>query len=246
MKKVSIIIPMHNSSKHIEECIGSVLNQTYFNIEIIVVDDNSVDNSVSIVETMDDDRIKIIKLDQNVGAAKARNTGINAATGDLICFLDSDDYWVFDKLEKQVKFIEQNKYAFIYSDYAYLKNGEVQHIAHVPDSINYRQALKNTTIFTSTVMFNMELLSKQDIYMPNVQKGQDTATWWKVLKKGITAHGINEVLAYYRVGEKSLSSNKIKALKRTWDLYNRENLSWFKKVFCFCCYDWNAVKRRFF
>lgn len=244
MKKVSVIIPMHNSSKYIEECIGSVLNQSYKNFEVIVVDDNSADNSVSIVENMNNDRIKIIKLDQNVGAATARNTGINAATGKLICFLDSDDYWAFDKLEKQVELIEQNNYEFIYSDYAYLKNGKVQHIAHVPESINYNQALKNTTIFTSTVMFNMELLSKDDIYMPSVQKGQDTLTWWKILKKGIIAHGINEVLAYYRVGEKSLSSNKFKALKRTWKLYGLEHIGFFKKLYYFSCYICNAVKRR--
>ena len=246
MKKVSVIIPIRNSSKHIEECIDSVLNQTYENIEIIAVDDNSSDNSVSIVENKNDDRIKIIKLEQNVGAARARNTGIDASTGELLCFLDSDDYWVLDKLEKQVRFIEQNNFVFIYSDYAYLKKGEVRHIAHVPESINYSQALKNTAIFTSTVMFNMAYLSKDDIHMPNVKRGQDTATWWKVLKKGINAYGINEVLAYYRVGEKSLSSNKFKAIKRTWHLYSREKIGFFRKVFCFICYLWNAVKRRVF
>lgn len=250
MKKVSVIIPMHNSSKHIEECIDSVLNQTYANIEVIVVDDASSDNSVDIVESRinrkNENRVKIIKLDQNVGAAKARNTGIDVATGKLICFLDSDDYWALDKLEKQVQFIEKNKYAFIYSDYAYLKEGIVQHIAHVPKQITYKEALKNTTIFTSTVMFNMEFLSKADIHMPNVKKGQDTATWWKVLKKGITAYGMNEVLTYYRVGEKSLSSNKLKAIKRTWNLYSMEKLGFFRKVFCFSCYLLNAIKRRVF
>lgn len=244
MKKVSVIIPMHNSSKHIEECIDSVLNQTYPNIEVIVVDDNSSDNSIDIVESKNDDRVKIIKLNKNVGAANARNIGIDASTGELLCFIDSDDYWVLNKLEKQVEFIVHNNYAFIYSGYAYLKNGKVHHIANVPESIDYSGALKNTTIFTSTVMFNMAYLSKPDIHMPNVKKGQDTATWWQVLKKGIIAYAINEVLAYYRVGEKSLSSNKLKALKRTWDLYNREDIGFFRKVVCFGCYLWNAVKRR--
>ena len=250
MKKVSVIIPMHNSSKHIGECIDSVLNQTYSNIEVIVIDDYSSDNCVDIVESKingkNENRVKIIKLDKNVGAAVARNIGVDMATGELVCFLDSDDYWALDKLEKQVRFIEQNNFVFIYSDYAYLKNGEVQHIAHVPESINYSQALKNTTIFTSTVMFNMAYLSKDDIHMPNVKKGQDTATWWKVLKKGINAYGINEVLAYYRVGEKSLSSNKFKAIKRTWHLYSREKIGFFRKVLCFSCYLLNAVKRRVF
>lgn len=243
MKKVSIIIPMHNSSEHIEECIDSVLNQTYKDIEIIVVDDKSSDNSAEIVENKKNNRIKIIKLSENVGAARARNMGIDSATGEYICFLDSDDYWKLDKLEKQVDFIEKNNYTFIYSGYAFLKNTKT-HVAHVPESIKYEQALKNTTIFTSTVMFNMNHLKKEDIYMPDIRKGQDTATWWQVLKKGITAYGIDEVLAFYRVGEKSLSSNKLKALKRTWNLYKREDIGYLKKIYCFICYVKNAIKRR--
>lgn len=243
MKKVSVIIPMHNSSKHIDECISSVLNQTYENLEIIVVDDKSSDNSVEIVEAKKDSRIKIIKLSENVGAAKARNVGIKEASGEYICFLDSDDYWDKEKIYKQIKFIEQNNYSFIYSEYAYLKNNKIK-IAHVPKWMNYEKALKNTAIFTSTVMFNMKYLKKEDIYMPNVKRGQDTATWWQILKKGITAYGINEVLAFYRVGEKSLSSNKIKALKRTWNLYKREDIKFLKKIYCFNCYIFNAIKRR--
>jgi len=242
MKKVSVIIPMHNSSKHIKECIESVINQTYKNIEIIVVDDASVDNSAEIIKSINDSRIKMLELKDNLGAAIARNKGIEIATGDYICFLDSDDYWVLDKLVKQVKFIEENNYTFIYAGYEFFKNNRT-HIAHVPLSINYNQALKNTTIFTSTVMFNMQYLKKEDIYMPNVES-EDTATWWKVLKKEITAYGIDEPLAVYRVGKKSLSSNKIKALKRTWNLYKREDISFIKRIYCFIFYIINAIKRR--
>ncbi|MBQ3408636.1 MAG: glycosyltransferase family 2 protein [Clostridia bacterium] len=244
-KKVSVIIPMHNSSKHIKECVTSVLNQTYKNIELIVVDDKSTDNSIEMVQQFKDSRLKLIQLQQNIGAALARNKGIDHSTGDYICFIDSDDYWVLDKLEKQVNFIEKYDYIFIYSDYAYLKADGTSHIAHVPKSINYKQALKNTAIFTSTVMFNMKYLTKNDIYMPNIKRGQDTATWWKVLKRGIRAYAINEVLAYYRVGDKlSLSSNKFKALKRSWELYKREDISYIKKIYCFNCYVFNAIKRR--
>ncbi len=242
MKKVSVIIPMHNSSKHIEECIDSVINQTYKTLDIIVVDDNSSDDSVDIVENKKDVRIKIIKLHKNVGAAIARNNGIKEAKGDFICFLDSDDYWNLEKIEKQVKFIEENNYKFIYSGYEFLRNNKT-HIVHVPKCIKYNEALKNTTIFTSTVMFNMQYLNKKDIYMPNI-KSEDTATWWQVLRSNNIAYGIDEVLATYRVGEKSLSSNKLKALKGTWDLYKRENISFINKLFCFNCYVLNAIKRR--
>jgi len=243
MKKVSIIIPVYNSEKYIKECLDSIINQTYKNLEIIIVNDVSTDNSINIIKQFKDKRIKIVNLNYNSGVAIARNRGIEEATGDYICFIDSDDYWDLTKIEKQVNFIEKNNYSFIYSDYAYLKDNK-QHIVHVPHSITYKQALKNTTIFTSTVMFNMKHLTKEDIYMPNIRKGQDTATWWKVLKKGITAYAINEVLAIYRISGKSLSSNKFKALKRTWNIYKRENLNIFKRTYYFLFYVKNAIKRR--
>lgn len=243
MKKISVIIPMHNSSKHIEECLESVINQTYKNIEIIVVDDLSQDNSLELVRNFNDNRIKIIELEENVGAANSRNKGIEEALGDYICFLDSDDYWVLDKLERQVKFMEENSYTFIYGGYLYLKNGRKKK-AKVPKQLNYKQLLKNHAIFTSTVMLNMDKLSKEDIYMPNIRKGQDTATWWKILKKGITAYGITDVLAIYRVGEKSISSNKVKALDRTWKLFKYENIGFIKRIYYFCSYIYYATKRR--
>ena len=243
MEKVSVIVPVYNSKKHIKECINSIINQTYKNLEIIIVNDKSTDNSLKIINKIKDKRIKIINLMKNSGVAVARNEGIKEATGDYICFIDSDDYWVLKKIEKQVKFMRDNDYTFIYSDYEFFRNGK-RHRAGVPSSITYKQALKNTTIFTSTVMFNMHYLTKEDIYMPLIKRGQDTACWWQVLKKGITAYAINEVLSIYRVEGKSLSSNKFKALKRTWYIYKRENLNFFKRIYYFICYIFNAIKRR--
>lgn len=243
MKKVSIIIPVYNSAKYIKQCIDSVINQTYKNIEIIIVDDNSIDESIEIIKKIKDKRIKLISIKKNKGVANARNTGIKNAIGDYICFLDSDDYWNKDKIEKQVNFIEENNYTFIYSSYIYLREND-KHIAKVPKKLSYKDALKNTAIFTSTVMFNMKYLNKKDIMMPEIRMGQDTATWWKVLKKGIIAYGIEEPLVVYRVGNKSLSSNKIRALKRTWKLYQREDINILKKIYCFLCYILNAIKRR--
>ena len=240
---VSVIIPVYNSSKYLKECLDSVLNQTYKNLEIIIIDDKSTDNSVDIINSYKDKRIKLIKLKKNSGVSVCRNKGIEKASGDYITFIDSDDYWELDKIKKQVKFIEKNDYTFIYSNYAFLKNGR-RHVTHVPRSITYKEALKNTTIFTSTVMFNMKHLKKNDIYMPLIKRGQDTATWWKVLKLGITAYGMEDVLSIYRVGNSSLSSNKFKALKRTWNLYKLEDLSLLKKIHCFNCYVINAIKRR--
>ena len=205
MKKVSVIIPVHNSENYILECINSVINQTYKNLEIIVVDDKSTDNSVNLIKSIKDKRIKLIELNVNSGAAIARNKGIEASTGDYICFLDSDDYWKLKKIEKQVKFIKDK--AFIYSEYLYLRKNKT-HIARVPKSLTYKQLLKNSAIFTSTVMLNMKYLNKEDIYMPNIRIGQDYGAWYKILKKVNIAYGMQEPLSIYRVGNKSLSSNK--------------------------------------
>ena len=239
--KVSVIIPVHNSSKYILECLNSVINQTYRNLEIICIDDKSTDNSVELIKSINDRRIKLIELNTNSGAAVARNKGIDASTGDYICFLDSDDYWKPRKIEKQLRFIK-NK-VFIYSEYLYLR-GNKTHVAKVPKSLTYNQLLKNSAIFTSTVMLNMKYLNKEDIYMPNRRMGQDYGAWYKIIKKVGTAYGIQEVLSIYRVGNKSLSSNKFKAIKRTWNLYKQENLPFAKRVECFICYAFNAVKRR--
>ena len=243
MEKVSVIIPMYNSSKYILECLNSVLKQTYKNLEIIIIDDKSTDNSVDIVKKINDERIVLIEQDKNVGAASTRNEGIKKATGDFICFLDSDDYWKFDKIEKQIDYIKKNDYVFIYSNYNFIKDGKT-HATKVPESLTYNEAIKNTTIFTSTVMFNMKYLKKEDIFMPNYKIGEDTATWWKVLKKGIIAYGMNEALAFYRLRDDSLSANKIKAVFYAWKLYKNEKMNFLKKIYSFNCYLLNAIKRR--
>jgi teichuronic acid biosynthesis glycosyltransferase TuaG len=239
--KVSVIIPTYNSEKYLKECLSSVINQTYKNLEIIIVDDKSIDNTIKIIKKIKDKRIKLIELEKNSGVAIARNKGIEISTGDYICFLDSDDYWYKEKIEKQLKFIKNKE--FIYSEYLYLRKNKT-HKAHVPKTITYKEALKNTTIFTSTVMLNMKYLNKQDIYMPNLKKGQDTACWWKILKKVNIAYGMQEVLSIYRVGNKSLSHNKIKAIKRTWNLYKQENIPLIKRIYYFMYYAFNATKRR--
>lgn len=247
MDKVSIIIPIYNAENFLEDTINSVKNQTYKNWELILVNDKSTDNSKKIAKKYLNKNIKWIDLEENSGAAIARNKGISAATGDYLCFLDADDFWDEDKLEKQVKFMEKNNYDFTFTSYQFVdekgaKNGKK---VIVPIKINYKEALKNTTISTSTVMFNMKKLSKEDIYMPNLRRGQDTATWWKVLKKIDYAYGLKDVFSYYRRTKGTLSSNKIIALKRTWNLYrNVEKLSVLKSLYYFMFYCLNAIKRR--
>jgi teichuronic acid biosynthesis glycosyltransferase TuaG len=243
MEKVSIIVTVYNCEKYIYDCLTSVINQTYKNLEIIVVDDCSTDNSLNVIKTIKDKRIKLVKLKKNYGTAVARNRGVYHSTGRYLCFLDGDDYWNLDKIEKQLKFIKDNKYIFVFSSYSYLRNNKLK-VAKVPSKMNYDDLLKNHAIFTSSVMLDMNYLQKEDIKMPKIKRGQDMATWWKILKSGVTAYSISEPLAIYRVGNKSLSSNKLIAVSRTWKLFKREKLSFIKRLYCYICYILNAIKRR--
>lgn len=248
---VSIVTAVHNAENYFAETIKTVREQSYRNWEWIIVDDKSDDNTVAIInETLKqtgDKRIYLIKLDRNSGAAKARNAGIKAARGRFLAFLDADDLWAHDKLARQVDFMRERNCAFSFTGYEFADaNGKPNgKIVRVPVKISYRQALKNTTIWTSTVMFDMEKLDVDDVLMPDVRRGQDTATWWKVLKKIDYAYGLNEVLSFYRRSAGSLSSNKLTALKRTWNLYrNVEGLGFCKSCECFIVYCFNAVRRR--
>lgn len=248
-KLVSIIIPVYNASRFLEETINSIQEQTYSNWEAIFIDDCSSDNSYDIIKQYqkNDKRIKVIKNKINNGVAVSRNNGIDYAKGEYLCFLDADDKWHPKKLEKQINFMQELNCEFSFTGYQFANekcnpNGK---IVSVPNKINYKQALKNTTIWTSTVMFDMGKLTKDDIYMPNIKRGQDTATWWKVLKKIKYAYGLNEVLSYYRRTNNSLSANKLTALKRTWNLYrNVEHLNILSSFYNFCWYCFNAVRRR--
>lgn len=246
---VSIVVPVFNSEKFITETIQSVKNQTYQNWELLLVNDCSTDKSEQIIREYEkeDKRIILVNLETNSGAAIARNTGISSAKGKYVAFLDADDLWDKEKLEKQIKFMKENNYNFTFTGYEFAdENGNnLGKRVNVPKQINYKQALKNTTIFTSTVIFNVDNLGKDLVSMPNVRRGQDTATWWKVLKTGVIAYGVNESLSLYRRSNNTLSSNKLKALKRTWNLYrNVEGLSFFRSLYNFCWYCFNAIKRR--
>lgn len=245
---VSIIVPVYNAEQFIEETIKSVLKQTYKNWELILVNDKSNDKSADIInENYLKDNIRLINLEKNSGAAIARNVGIEEAKGKYIAFLDADDLWKKEKLEKQIKFAKKNNYDFTFTGYEFIteEGKRTEKVVGVPKSINYKQALKNTVIATSGVILNVESLGKDLIKMPNVRRGQDTATWWKILKTGKVAYGLNESLHFYRKNKNSLSSNKFIALKRTWNIYRKvEKLPLIKSMYYFTFYIMNAIKRR--
>lgn len=224
---VSIIVPVHNAGAYIETTIETVKAQTYTQWELILVNDNSEDDSrAKILGYMkeNDKQIQLIDITgANVGAAGARNKGIESAKGRYIAFLDADDLWAPDKLEKELAFRKEKDAGFVFSAYEFGdKNGAgTGKVVSVPVKLTYKEALSRTVIFTSTVLLDRKQIGEQLIRMPDV-KSEDTAAWWKIMRNGHTAYGLNEVLVVYRRPANSLSSNKVEAVRRIWNLYRRE------------------------
>lgn len=248
---VSIIIPIYNAEKYILETIASIEQQTYPNWELILVDDKSPDNSCSVIEEYIStsayaDRIRLIKKEYNEGAAKARNTGLEHASGRYVAFLDADDIWLPSKLEEQLLFMRQKDVAFSFTSYEYgdSKANETGRIVHVPARLDFKHALSRTVIFTSTVMFDTAKIDRRLIRMPDVPS-EDSATWWLILKEGYVAYGMDRVLTVYRRPESSLSSNKGKAVGRVWNLYrNVVKINVFAAVWHLIGWAFQATFRR--
>lgn len=245
---VSIVIPVYNAARFLGDTIQTIQNQTYTNWEAIFVDDCSTDNSVAIIKKHQtkDERIKLYQNKTNSHAALTRNIGIDEAKGRYIAFLDADDLWEPTKLEKQITFMQQKQCEFSFTGYEFAnENGEPngKKVA-MPASLSYKQALRNTIIWTTTVMFDMQKLTKETIYMPNV-KSEDTACWWKVLKTIDYAYGMSDILSYYRRSSGTLSANKVEAVKRVWNLYrNVEKHNLLFSAYFFSGYAYNTVKKR--
>ena len=177
--KISIIIPVYNVEKYIAQTVESVRKQTYPEWELLLVDDGSTDGSRRVMEEMlreyPDERIRILEK-ENSGAAKTRNAGLTESRGRYIAYLDADDLWEEEKLEKQLAFMREKEAAFSFTGYEFADSGGrgTGKIVKVPETLSYRQVLKNTTIFTSTVMFDTEKIEKSRLEMPDI-KSEDTA-----------------------------------------------------------------------
>lgn len=251
---VSIVVPVYNAERFIEETIFRVQAQTYDSWELLLVDDCSTDRSRELISrrSAEDRRVRLIAQEHNGGAARARNRGIREAGGQYICFLDADDIWMPGKLERELAFIRYVQgerdpdagFVFMGYEFADGSGAGLGKVVHVPVRITYQQALKNTTIFTSTVMIDRDKIQDADICMPCVAS-EDTATWWHLLKRYGAAYGLDENLVRYRRSADTLSSNKLTAVRRIWNLYRRqERLSVTKSVYCMCFWAFRAVLRR--
>ena len=220
---VSVIMPTYNSAEFIGAAIQSVQNQTYLNWELFVIDDASNDATIALVEDFVslDSRIKLYQNPKNVGAGASRNTGIKAAKGSFIAFLDADDLWIPEKFVVQVDFMLKNNLAMSFSSYRLMsETGELlpEIVLALPE-LSYKKLLRSNYVGSLTGMYNVDKIGK--IYSPLLRKRQDWGLWLSVLEKSGSALGILKPLAYYRLRKNSISNNKTALLKYNFQIYNR-------------------------
>ena len=243
---VSIITPAYNAEEHIGETIESVLAQTDKNWEMIIVNDCSKDNTLKIANEYAalDNRIKVINLEKNGGAANAWNVAFNCMKGRYLSFLDSDDLWIETKLEEQINFMQENNYAFTYASYDWIdSNSKSLHkIIKIPKIMSYKAMLKNSNIGLLTVMIDRNQINIKPI--PCVNMAWDFLLWAKILKQGVIAHGYDNIIAHYRILSNSASRNKKKAALGLWNIYkNYLCIPFFKRCYYFMWYALNSIKR---
>jgi teichuronic acid biosynthesis glycosyltransferase TuaG len=255
---VSIIVPVHNAEKYIRETVEAVKAQTYTDWELILVENGSVDRTKDVLREIASEaegsgyNIRVI-FSETTCAADARNEGLDAAKGRYIAYVDADDIWKPEKLERQMEDLRKRQETaksaipgFFFTGYEFGDEDAkgTGKIVRVPETLSYKEALANTTIFTSTVLVDTEVIPKELLHMPRI-KSEDTATWWTILKAGYVAAGLNENLVKYRRPSNSLSSDKKEALRRIWNLYRKvAGLNVVSSAFHFCLWAVTAVWRR--
>lgn len=231
---VSVIMPTYNCAKFIGETIKSVQAQTYCNWELIIIDDCSADNTKEVVENYvkSDKRIKYNRLEKNSGAAVARTSAMSLADGEYMAFCDSDDIWLDVKIEKQLKFMKKNNYAFTCTAYEQIdeNSNSLGKVIKPKEKCNYNRLLLDCPVGNSTVMYNVKKMGKFEV--PNIRKRNDDALWLQMLKKEQYIYGMNDILMKYRIRSNSISSNKFKVIKYHWILYRDiEHLSIIRSFF---------------
>ena len=234
---VSVITPTYNCGRFIAETIESIQAQTYENWEMCIVDDCSTDDTKAVVESYmeKDSRIKYYCLTENSGAAVARTKSMELAQGEFMAFCDSDDLWMPEKLERQLKFMEETGYAFTCTAYEQMdeEGNSLDRIIKTIDKTDYNRLLLDCPVGNSTVMYNVGVMGKFQV--PNIRKRNDDALWLTMLKKEKYIRGMQDVLMRYRIRTNSISSNKLKVIKYHWILYRDiEHLSVFRSVFHIC------------
>lgn len=243
---ISVIMPAFNAEKYLKEAIESVLAQTYSLWELIVIDDDSRDATAEIVREYQkqDSRVRYLKNKTNSGVSESRNRGVREAKGQWIAFLDSDDRWTPEKLERQLSFAEQHNARFAFTGSGFIDDDgrALSYYLSVPMKISYRQLLKQNLISCSSVLIRKELMLKNP--MPSGDMHEDFAAWLGILKTtGVDAYGLDQPLLLYRVSPQSKSGNKRKAAKMTYRVYRYIGLSVFEAGYYWVWYAVRSLRK---
>ena len=239
--QISVIMAAYNAEKTINQAIESVLAQTYSNWELIVVNDCSSDQTVALVEAYTDPRIRLINNPKNSGVSLTRARGADAAKGEWIAILDSDDAWTSDKLEKQAQLhIQKNaNLMFTASRFMDADGNLIDWVLHAPEKIDYRRLLKQNLVSNSSVLVRKELYQKH--YVIGDGMHEDFACWLQILRTGEKAYGIDEPLLIYRLSGNSKSGNKLKAAKMNWNTYRAVGLNVLASAYYMAWYTVNGL-----
>jgi glycosyltransferase involved in cell wall biosynthesis len=242
---ISVITPCYNSAKYIAQTIESVLSQTYQNWEMIIVDDCSTDNShqIALGFAEKDKRIRLYQLEQNSGVALARNRAIMESCGKYIAFLDSDDLWLPNKLENQIKLFDNNDIKIVYSNYEKLSETGIRsnRVIKAPSSVTYLELLKSNCIGCLTAIYDVSKTGK--VYFEQFHH-EDYILWLTILCSGCIARNTDTTEALYRVKKRSLSANKFIVLSWQWNIYRKFlKLPLFQSIYYFFFYAINAFSK---
>lgn len=240
---VSIVMPAYNCENYIGAAIDSVISQTYSTWELIIVDDGSKDKTGKVVEnySLNDARVRYYKFPCNFGAAVARNKAVELSKGQYMAFLDSDDIWFPEKLEKQIKFMKKYNFSFTCTSYNKIDaNGaELNQVVEVKSKSNYEDILKRN-LGNSTVIYDSSVLGKFTV--PKIKKRNDYVMWLQVIKKAKILYGLTEPLSSHRVRSDSLSKNKLKLVKYHWIVYRKiEKLSLIQSSYLILYWIFNTL-----
>ena len=245
-KKVSVIMPVYNAERFLRYSIDSVLSQTYVDFELILVNDCSKDNSLMIMREYEqkDSRVKVFSNEQNRGVSYTRNFGVENASGEYIAFLDSDDMWTSDKLQKQFELIDKypdTDICFSGSAFVDTEGNKSDYVFSVPEKVTYKELLKQNVISCSSVLIKKEWLIKYPMQYDNMH--EDFAVWLQVLRDNGVARAVNEPLLIYRVDKNSKSGNKFKSLLMGYRVYKFMGINFFMRCYYMMFYIVRGIRK---
>lgn len=245
---ISVILPVYNSGKTLEEAVSTVLRQTYKDIELLIVDDCSTDNTPEICRSMasQDSRIKVITNPVNMGRLRSRLIAAGEAKGVWLAFIDADDLWRPEKIVRQLELRDKTGCDIVYTASAFIDGDgkPYEWIMNVPEEISYKKLLKQNIISNSSAMV------RRDDYVKYSPSGEDLpdmhedfACWLTMLRDGFAARGVNEPLLVYRVSKTSGSGNKLKSFSLNMNTYRYLGLGFFSRLYYQMCYSVNGIKK---